>query len=82
MTYNNFPYGIFNQSTLTAYENQRMQVQKLWEQYENIATMVKAISDYCEAARKVDSEYRNVAMQACVLELIRQMEIDNRGRQS
>jgi hypothetical protein len=80
VNYNNFPYGIFNQSTLTAQEVKRLQAQRDWEQNKNIADMVKALSDYCEAARKVDSDYQNAAIQACLSEIMRQMAMDNGGQ--
>jgi hypothetical protein len=80
MMYNNFPYGIFDQNTLTAYEMQRIQAQRNWEQNKNIADMVKALSDYFEAGRKVDPDYRDLAVQACWAEIVRQMSLDGGQR--
>jgi hypothetical protein len=59
-----------------------MQAQRDWKQNKNIADMVKAISDYCEAARKVDPDYQNAAVQACLSEIMRQMAMDNGGQRS
>ena len=42
----------------------------------NICDMVKAISDYCEAARKVAPDYQRMATDACMMEIVRQMLID------
>jgi DNA-directed RNA polymerase subunit F len=80
VNYNNFPYGIFNQSTLTAQEVKQLQAQRAWEQNKNIADMVKALSDYFKAARKVDPDYQNAAIQACLSEIMRQMAMDNGGQ--
>ena len=46
----------------------------------NIYDMVKAISDYCEAARKIHPDYQQRAIEACLQEIIRQMSIDNQSR--
>ena len=52
-------------------------MQKHIEQQTKVADMVKAISDFCTAARAVDPEYQQEAFQACIAEIIRQMEMDN-----
>ena len=51
-----------------------------WEQNKNIADMVKAISDYCEAARKVHPDFQEMAFKACLAELCIQAEKDKGGR--
>ena len=78
MMYQNFPYGIFNQDYLNAYQMQK-EAQRQWEQNKNIADMVKAISDYCEAARKVDPDFRQIAFNACLAEILNQSAKDKGG---
>ena len=74
MVFENYPYGIFNINGLQSFDYQMYEVQrKHMEQQKNIADMVKVISDYCNAARKVAPEYRQQAIQACCIELMRQM---------
>ncbi len=82
MMYQNYPYGIFNQDYLRAYQEQQKEAQRQWEQNKNIIDMVKAISDYCEAARKVDDDFRQAAFNACLAEILRQAEKDNRRLQA
>lgn len=79
MMYQNYPYGIFNTSYLNMYQAQQMEVQRQWEQNNNIVDMVKAISDYFEAARKVDSDYQQIAFSACLAEILNQAAKDNGG---
>lgn len=79
MMYQNYPYGIFNTSYLNTYQAQQMEVQRQWEQNKNIVDMVKAISDYCEAARKVDPDYQQIALCACLAEILNQAAKDNGG---
>ena len=74
MHYTNYPYGIFNTDGLnTAKFDQYAQQLKAAEQQKHVLEMVKAISDYCEAARQVEPEYQQVAITACLIELIGQM---------
>ena len=79
MMYHNYPYGIFNPDYLTTYNPQQQEAQRQWEQNKNIADMVKAISDYCEAARKVHPDYQQAAFKACLAEIINQVAKDNGG---
>lgn len=79
MMYQNYPYGIFNPSYLISYQAQQQEAQRQWEQNKNIADMVKAISDYCEAARKVHPDYQQLAFNACLAEIINQVAKDNGG---
>lgn len=79
MMYQNYPYGIFNQDYLHTFQAQQREAQRQWEQNKNIADMVKAISDYCEAARKVDDDFRQAAYNACLAEILNQAAKDNRG---
>ena len=74
--YNQYPYAIFNQSYTNPNYLQRIQINKFWEQQKKIGDMVKAISDYCEAARSIEGEYQQEAFNACLAEIARQMEID------
>ena len=80
MMYQNYPYGLFNQDYLQAYQAQQREAQRQWEQNKNIADMVKAISDYCEAARKVHPDFQEMAFNACLAELCIQAAKDNGGR--
>ena len=79
MMYHNYPYEIFNSDYLNAYQAQQQEAQRQWEQNKNIADMVKAISDYFEAARKVDPDYQQRAFNACLAEIINQAAKDNGG---
>lgn len=79
MMYQNYPYGIFNQDYLSAYQVQQREAQRQWEQNKNIADMVKAISDYCEASRKVHPDFQQMAFNACLAEICNQLAKDNGG---
>lgn len=79
MIYQNYPYGIFNPNYLNIYQEHQREIQRQWEQNKNIADMVKAISDYCEAARKVHPDYQQVAYNACLAEIFNQAAKDNGG---
>lgn len=90
MTYNQYPYNIYNPAYVnSAYfqqlEAQRRQMEaerKHWEQQKKIADMVQAISDYFDAAREIKPEYWQEATAACLFEISRQMNMDqqrNRG---
>ena len=80
MMYQNYPYGLFNQDYLQAYQAQQREAQRQWEQNKNISDMVKAISDYCEAARKVHPDFQELAFNACLAEICIQAAKDNGGR--
>ncbi len=80
MNYNSFPYGIFNQSGFDQYITQQAEMQRKYSQNANITKMVKAISDYCEAARNVDADYQQLAMNACWAEIMRQIAMNNGGQ--
>ena len=80
MNYNTYPYGIFNPQYLSQLHAQQMEIQRNQEQQKNICDMVKAISDFCEAARKVDADYQQTAMNSCFAEILHQAEIDNGGK--
>lgn len=79
MNYNSYPYGIFNPQYLNQFQAQQMEAQRNQEQQKNIADMVKAISDFCEAARKVHPDYQQTALSFCLAEVTRQIAIDNGG---
>lgn len=81
MNYNTYPYEIFNPQYLGQYQVQQMEAQRNQEQQKNIGDMVKAISDFCEAARKVHPDYQQTAMTFCLAEILRQAAIDNGGNQ-
>ncbi len=80
MMYQNYPYGIFNPAYLDAYQAQQREAQRQWEQNKNIADMVKALSDYFEAARKVHPDYQQAAFNACLAEILSQATKDNGGQ--
>lgn len=75
--YTQYPYNIFNQSYISVYNLQQYNLQKHIEQQTKVADMVKAISDFCTAAKAVEPEYQQEAFQACIAEIIQQMEMDN-----
>ena len=72
MNYSDYPYNIFNQSSLLNYGQQNINdfQQYHTEQQTNIVEMRKAIRDYCEAARKVSPEYQQVAINQCLQEIV------------
>lgn len=80
MNYNFFPYGIFNQNGFDEYSIQQAEMQRQYSQNVNIIKMVKAISDYCEAARNVDTDYQQIAMNACWAEIMQQIDKNNGGQ--
>lgn len=84
MTYSQYPYDIYNptyvnpnylQQVEAQRQNMEMQQKHLWQQ-KNISDMVKAISDYCKAARQIDPAYQQEAFNACLAEIARQIQID------
>lgn len=78
MMYQNYPYGIFNPQYLNTYQEQQ-ELKRKWEQNKNIMDMVKAISDYFEASRKVDPDFQQLAVYACMAEVIKQAAKENGG---
>ena len=76
MIYDKYPYTIFNQHYTNPNYLQQIQINKFLDQQEKIGDMVKAISDYCEAARGIEVEYQQEAFNACLAEIARQIEID------
>ena len=83
MVYNQSPSNIYNPDYLKNVSLQmlqaRMQLEaqnKHFEQQMKIKDMVKAISDYCEAAREIEPQYWQEATAACVAEIGRQISID------
>lgn len=82
MIYNQYPYNIYNpayvnQTYLQQPEIQHQQAERrYWEQKKKIGDMVKAISDYCKAAREIEPEYQQEAMNACLAEIAMQAAID------
>ena len=57
----NYPYNIFNPRYFEQAYIQQLENQRNMEQQKNIYDMVKAISDYCEAARKIHPDYQQRA---------------------
>lgn len=73
MQYIDYPYGIFNTSGIQQYDAYSLQKIHNAEQQKHIAEMVKAISDYCDALRKITPDYQQAAIDACFAELFAQM---------
>jgi hypothetical protein len=51
----------------------RQQEQHAWEQRQEIAKAVKALHDYCAAARKITPEYQQEAFYACAVAVLEEM---------
>lgn len=82
MSYEKYPYNIFNPNYMNPDYLQQLQMKRHYEQQKKIGDMVKAISDYCKAARDIEPEYQQEALAACLAEAMRQASIDqqrNRG---
>lgn len=80
MSYNRYPYAMFNPAYMNAEYLQQLERQKNEiEQNQKIAEMVKAVKDLCEASRHIQPEYQERAMAACWIELARQIAIDAQG---
>ena len=61
----NYPYDVFNQNYLDAYNQQQYEAQRQHiEQLENLNDLQKAVSDLLDALDKVRPEYRPYAQQA------------------
>ncbi len=73
MQYIDYPYGLFNTNAIQAIDANALQQIHDAEQQKHIAEMVKAISDYCEASRKITPDYQQSAISACFAEIITQM---------
>ena len=43
-----------------------------YEQNKEVAKAVKAIHDFCEATKKLDPQYQQIAFNACLCEMARQ----------
>lgn len=78
--YHQYPYYIFNQNHRNPGYLQPDQIPKHWEQHKKITDMVKAISDYCNAARGIEEEYQQEAVAACMVEIERQIKIDQQRK--
>lgn len=71
-----FPYNIFDQNSIEEYISQQQSMlreqQHHVEQQKNVAEIRKAISDYCNVARKITPDYRQRAIDACWEEICKQ----------
>lgn len=84
MIYNQYPYSIYNPNYVNPDYLQQLEVQrqqaeaqrKHWEQQKKIGDMVKAIADYFKAAREIEPEYQQEALNACLAEIAVQAAID------
>ena len=86
MIYNQYPYKIYNPAYVNSTDSQPLETQcqqaerRHWEQQKKIGDMVKAISDYCSAAREIEPEYQQEAMNACIAEIARQAAFDQQRK--
>ena len=76
--YIQYPYNIFNQLYLSADYLKQHKLQRHIEQQTNVADMVKTISDFCTATREIDPEYQQEAVQACIAEIVWQLEMEKK----
>ncbi len=80
MIYNQYPYNLFSQKTIESMLKTQQSISSNQlhhkEQQENIIHIRKAISDYCDAARKVSSDYQQIALKACIDEIMIQAAKD------
>ena len=76
MSYNQYPFNIFNQDLLAEQMRQQMiineQIRHQNEQLNYILEMKKAISDFCCAAKKVSPDYQQYAMEVIMTEILKQ----------
>ena len=79
MMYNYYPYNLFNQNAMSAYDQQQAYQQYHYEQQKNVVDMVKALSDFLDAAQKVAPEYQEQATNMCFVEILRHMTTNNGG---
>lgn len=74
MICNQYPYDLFNPAYIAGCNIQQMKEQRTyWEQQKKIGDMVRAIHDYFDAARDIEPEYRQQAIDACCAEIAAQV---------
>ena len=74
--YNNNPlyYQLFNPEYVNEeYIRQLQQQQHDAEQQKEILNVVKAIHDYFNAARKISPDYQQIAFNACIATIVKEM---------
>lgn len=77
MIYQQYPYNIYNPNYVNSDYLRQLDAHKThWQQQKKIGDMVKAISDYCNAARDLEPMYQQQAIAACLAEISRQADID------
>lgn len=78
MSYNQYPFNIFNQDLLAEQMRQKMiiseHIRHQNEQLNHILEMKKAINDFCSAAKKVSPEDQKYAMEEIILGILKQAE--------
>ena len=79
MMYQNYPYRIFNPDYLNAYQEQKKEAQRQWEQNKNVADLVKALSDFLDASGKVHPDFQKLAWDACAGVILDHMRNNNGG---
>jgi len=86
--YDQYPYSLYNPAYVNPTYLQQLEVQrqqaeaerKYWEQQKKIQDMVKALSNYFNAAREIEPLYQQEAMTACLAEIARQAMIDQQRK--
>ena len=76
LMYNNNPlyYQLFNPEYVNEeYIRQLQQQQHDAEQQKEILNVVKAIHDYFNAARKISPDYQQIAFNACIATIVKEM---------
>ena len=75
--FNQYPYNLFNQEALAEYNRFCKELKDI-QQNGKIAKMVNAVKELIETSREVEPEYQEKAFWACMTELGRQSEIENK----
>ena len=71
-----YPYEIFDAQMILEYQHRQQEVRmEQMRQEKNILDMIKAVSDYCSAARKAAPQYQQKAVEMVMAEILRQMAL-------
>ena len=73
---------LYDQLFNPQYANETYLRQLQWQQYDaeqrhEITNIVKAIRDYFDAARKIATEYQQMAFDACIAAVVEEMSKEN-----
>ena len=66
---NTFYNQMFNPQYVNAQYYYQIQKQYQAKQNEEVAKVVKAFHDFCEAAKQLDSEHQKIAFAACLADM-------------